>query len=326
MSKNLIILCFLLSSSFMSHSQRKDATSSAQQNYLVVEGGGLAVRIDTTISLDSLINRLAKPWQFAETGKANWIGYTEDMYSIAARGVRAIQPLVNVLQDSTHSYARYGAIYCLHLIGINSTIIGRFSEKFVKVEARNALLQFLDDPFLQEDIMRLLIRDPWPSDIPHIIATMKNCAADCWSLVNGLTRYKIERFPLRQQLPDALKAISINVTIADDFSPQLNFDRQIKEALDSFRNLNLQTIHIEDNLFKNTLVGDFASHLWHPVTIENFFAQLDLDKYSGLGSRIQYYVKGENLFIISSETARRHVIDWWTRLPDSEKERYKMGE
>ena len=142
MLRNFFTSFLLLTAVSHSFSQVIDATPSSRQNYIAVEGGGWKVKIDTTISLDSLIGRLSKNWQFIEAGKMYWIGYTEDMYSIAARGDSAIQSLINVLQSSSNSYAKYGAIYCLHLIGINSTIEGRFYEKFVSPKARTALLQF----------------------------------------------------------------------------------------------------------------------------------------------------------------------------------------
>ena len=211
MPRYLITLFIILALVSHSFSQITDVAPSGRQNYIAVEGGGWKMKIDTTTSLDSLIGKLSKNWQFIETSKMYWIGYTEDMYSIAARGDNAIQSLINVLQNSSSDHAKYGAIYCLHLIGINRTIVGRFTEEFVNTKAREALLQFLKDTFLQEAIMRLLIRDPWTSDIPYIIETMKSCQTDCWSLVNGLTRYKIDNPPIHQSIPDNIQEISINL-------------------------------------------------------------------------------------------------------------------
>ena len=220
-----------------------------------------------------------------------WIGYTEDMYSIAAREDNAIQSLINVLQSSSNSYAKYGAIYCLHLIGINRTIEGRFYEKFVNPKARAALLQFLKDTSLQEDIMRLLIRDPWTSDIPYIIETMKSCKTDCWSLVNGLTRYKLNNIPIHQTIPDNIQAVSVNLKYTNQsvLEADFDFDGQIKEALDSFRHLKSGNIIIEDTLFKSKLIGDFGSKYENPVSVQEFFGLLDFDNYASLGSRVQYW-------------------------------------
>jgi hypothetical protein len=310
-----------------SFSQITDVAPSGRQNYLAVEGGGWRMKIDTTTSLDSLIGRLSKNWQFIETGKMYWIGYTENMFSIAARGDNAIQPLMNVLQNSPSDYAKYGAIYCLHLIGINRTIVGRFTEKFVNIKARAALLQFLKDTSLQEDIMRLLIRDPWKSDIPFIIETLKSCKTDCWSLINGLTRYKMESPPIHQMIPEYIQKISVNPKYATESRNELDhyFEAQIKEVLTCFRQLKNKDIMIEETLFKSKLIGDFSSSYGSPVSIQELFNLLDLSTYSSLGSRVQYYVDDNKLFICSTETARQRLLSWWTSQTSEQRASYNKN-
>jgi hypothetical protein len=327
MLRNLFISLLLLLSIDQSFSQVVDSAPSAKQYSLPVEGGEIVMKIDTTTSLDSLIGRLSGKWEFIETGKAYWIGYTDDMFSIAGRGDSAIQPLVNVLQNSSSSYAKYGAIYCLHLIGINGEIVGRFSEEFVNPKARAALLQFLKDTLLQENIMRLLIRDPWKSDIPHIIEAMKDCRSDCWALVNGLTRYNIKDLSVHQAIPDSIKTISVKLQYTNPYVLDANFDfdKQIKEALSSFKNLRNKSIVIEDTLFRSKLVGDFTSKYDSPVSIRYFLSLLDSDRYSSLGSRIQYYVTDDKLYICSPETARRRLITWWENQTIEQKASYNKN-
>jgi hypothetical protein len=327
MLRNIFTSFLLLALVSHSFSQRTDVAPSGIQNYLAVEGGGLLMKIDTTTSLDSLIGRLSKKWELLETGKMYWIGYTRDMYSIAARGDAAIQSLVNVLQNSSNAYARYGAVYCLHLIGINRTIVGRFTEKFIVIKARAALLQFLKDTSLQEVIMRLLIRDPWTSDIPYIIETMKSYSSDCWSLVNGLTRYQINNLPIHQKIPDNINEISVQLKYTNEsvLERDFDFDAQIKEALIAFKHLKSRNILIEDTLFKSRLIGDFGSKFGSPVSIQEFFRLLDFDNYIFLGSRVQYYVTSDKLYICSPETARRRLIEWWTNLSIAEKDIYNKN-
>jgi hypothetical protein len=310
-----------------SFSQITDVAPSGRQKYLAVEGGVRKMKIDTTTSLDSLIGRLSKNWQFIETGKAYWIGYTEDMFSIAARGDNAIQPLMNVLQNSPSDYAKYGAIYCLHLIGINLTIVGRFTEKFVNIKARAALLQFLKDTSLQEDIMRLLIRDPWKSDIPFIIETLKSCKTDCWSLVNGLTRYKMESPPIRQMIPEYILKISVTPKYATESRNEVDhyFEAQIKEILTCFSQLKNKDIMIEEILFKSKLIGDFSSSYGSSVSIQELFNLLDLNTYASLGSRVQYYVDYNKLFICSTETARQRLLSWWMSQTSEQRASYNKN-
>jgi hypothetical protein len=124
---------FLLSFNITPFAQRTyiDAAPSGKENYLPVEGGAIHMPIDSTTSLINLIDRLSGDWQFIETGKMYWIGYTNDMFSIAARGDSAIGPLVKVVETSSKLKERLGAIYTLHLIGIDRSIKGRGNEPFV---------------------------------------------------------------------------------------------------------------------------------------------------------------------------------------------------
>ena len=175
--------------------------------------------------------------------------------------------------------------------------------------------------------MRLLIRDPWTSDIPYVIETMKSCKTDCWSLVNGLTRYKINNPPIHQAIPDSIREISINLKYTNQsvLESNFDFDGQIKEALDSFRHLKNKNILIEDTLFKSQLIGDFSSKYGSPLSVQEFFRLLDFDNYTSLGSRVQYYIAGDKLYICSAETARRRLIEWWTNLAADEKANYNKN-
>jgi hypothetical protein len=133
-SRHLLLLVLVLSFNVKSFTQR------TYIDRLPVEGGSIVMVIDWKTSLDSLILRLSGDWKFIETGKMYWFGYTNDMFSIAARGDSAIGPLVKVVETSTDQKARLGAICTLHLIGIDRKIRGRFVEAFVDAKARNALL------------------------------------------------------------------------------------------------------------------------------------------------------------------------------------------
>jgi len=74
------------------------------------------------------------------TGKAYWIGYTDDMYSIAAHNDAAIPPLLELIEQTKNPKAAYGAVLTIHLIGIERTVKGRFYEEFKNKKARAALL------------------------------------------------------------------------------------------------------------------------------------------------------------------------------------------
>lgn len=89
------------------------------------EGSGTEVPIDTVTALDTLIHRLKGKFPFVETGKAYFIGYTDDQFSIAAHGEAAIPALTHYIKTDADPLGKAGAIYALHLIGINSKVAGR---------------------------------------------------------------------------------------------------------------------------------------------------------------------------------------------------------
>ena len=105
-----------------------DVAPTGRQNYLAVEGGGIKINVDTISKLDDLINKTDGKWKFIETGKAYWIGYTTDMFSIASRKSSAIKPLLKFIDTTKNFHGRLGAVYSLHLIGIDSEI----KEDFMK--------------------------------------------------------------------------------------------------------------------------------------------------------------------------------------------------
>jgi hypothetical protein len=182
--KRFVLLSILMTSISLSGSaQILDRAPSGQRNYRAVEGGSEPVKIDTVTPLPELIKRFEKPWQFVETGKMYWIGYTDDMYSIAAYKDRAIQPLIKFIETNDNEDAKIGAVYALHLIGINSEIVGRFTEKFTNKNAREALLYLLKYHDLDGTIMELLIRDPWLSDVPVLFSRLSTEDKAPWYLV-----------------------------------------------------------------------------------------------------------------------------------------------
>jgi hypothetical protein len=309
-----LVFLVLTSSSF---GQVIDRAPSGRQNYLAAEGGGWRVNIDTTTSLDSLLARLYKEWDFVETGKGYWIGYTNDMFSIAARGDSAIEPLLHIAKESTNEKARVGAVYSLHLIGINRTIAGRMTENFVDRNARLALLQLLKIPDLQKTIMLLLIRDPWVSDLPHIMEAMEACTADCLVLTNGLTRYQIDSLPIHQTIPDNIQNISFKLTSSKPHVSKAKaglgggFEATIKEVLSTIKRSGNQLIEIEDTLFKLDLTGTITNTTKNSIDVGSFLHFMDFDDNLYAARSLHYYLEGGKLYICSPMTAQKRVIYWW---------------
>jgi hypothetical protein len=324
---------FLLIFNINSFAQRTyiDAAPSGKANYLPVEGGAIHMHIDSTTSLKNLIDRLFGDWQFIETGKMYWIGYTNDMFSIAARGDSAIGPLVKVVENSSRQNARLGAIYTLHLIGIERRIIGRGDEPFVNPKARKALLYLLKYGDLQPTIMELLIRDPWKSDVTCLIETMRMSGSDCWAIVGALNQYKVENAPVHQRIPESIADIVFKVRYGDSmvWKKDFDFEGQMREALDSIIALRNSSIWVDTTLLNRELLGNVRYGLGkrrfndgsQGTTIGELLDPLEFHfMFKELGYRYQYYVDRGKVYICSADSAKKRWIGWWANLNSAQRE------
>jgi hypothetical protein len=327
----IILLLSLVANSFAQQTHI-DVAPSGRSNYLPVKGGAIRMPIDSTTSLDSLIGRLSGNWEFVETGKMYWIGYTNDMFSIAARGDGAIGPLINVVEHSINYNAKLGAIYTLHLIGINRKIIGRFVEAFVDTNARKALLHLLRYTDWQPTIMELLIRDPWKSDLPDLIGTMQQTDSDCWAVVAGLNRYKLADAPIHQKIPDNIGNVVLKLRYSDPMRLENNFDfdGQIKEVLDSIIALHNNLIAVDTALLSQKLAGNFRFKLGNETfpdgsqgtSIGSFLDPFGSDMFFDMGNKFQYYLDDGKLYICTADATKKRWINWWVNLTPSQQMKY----
>jgi hypothetical protein len=302
-----------------------DVPPRGRQNERAVTGGRQKVNFNTNTPLPVLIGRLDGDWEEVMTGKAYWFGYTDDMYGIAAYGDRAIGPLLTFAKAAHSAHAKYGALLALHLIGIDGRITGRFSEEFKNPGARGALLDCLTDDTLRDDAMRMLIRDPWPSDVPRLMGAMKNSRADCWTIVNGLFRYKLKSIPFRQAVPGRLADKSVAFIMPQDFGS----DQFLWDILGSMKRVAGASLVLEDGLLQSGLWGysrigygggnagpkevPFAKILDEIVGANATFS------YCDLGNRIQYFVEDGAVHICSSRTAKDRWLKWWDMQPEAYK-------
>jgi len=270
--------------------------------------------------LNSLLPKLSENWEFLETGKAYWIGYTKDMFSIAAYGDSAVGPLLTLVDTTSVERARIGAIYTLHLIGINRTIAGRFMEKFVDSNARGAMLSLLKYPELQSTIMSLLTRDPWRSDVPRLFEMMMSTDESCWAIGCGLLHYNLANPPVDQELPEALSHLYISLKNANFRAkdPTENIEAQMHAALDSIVALKSDLIEVEQSLFEQKLYGySWFNPTGRVVAVSEYLKTItpETDRFSlsyiNLGYRIHYYAQEGKVYICSAATAKRRWIAWW---------------
>ncbi|MBN8675302.1 MAG: hypothetical protein J0L56_14315 [Chitinophagales bacterium] len=326
---NFIVGTLLISQNLFG--QVLDVAPTGRQNILPVEGGGITMKIDSTTPLYKLIERLNGNWHFLETGKGYWIGYTEDMFSIAARGNVSIQALTDFFMTTQNRKGKIGAIYTLHLIGIDRQIVGRFYEKFINPAARAALLKLLSQPEFTYPIMELLMRDPWKSDIPYFFEILQSGSNEetCWPIINSLARYKID-LPITSNLADSLQNLSIRLKVENEniLEPDFDFNGQIKEALKKFRSQYPEKINVDENLFGDDLSKYYKTKLSSNLSISNFLSSLGIERnnpfsYSDIGCKIQYFVDNGKLNFCTISTARQRLINWWNNLPVEEKDKFK---
>jgi hypothetical protein len=201
--RNILILLSFLSCIYITYGQEPNRA---------VEGGGSIVTIDSITPLSVLIERLKYPLQFVETGKMYWIGYPNLMFSIAYHKDKAIQPLVDFINRVHSIEAKENALYTLHLIGLESSTGGRFSEEFKNPKARKAILQFMNHYALHRTVVHLLMRDPWRMDISYYMEYLSKPNKDYSKVLHALNWfYLLKNRPLCQQIPAYLRKINIRV-------------------------------------------------------------------------------------------------------------------
>lgn len=318
-----------------------DNQTDSDQNYLPVEGDRIYMKIDTSTPLNKLIDRLNGNWEFIETGKGYWIGYTNDMFSIAARGDNAINELIDFFHTTKSKNGKIGAIYTIHLIGINRTIVGRTSEKFLNPLARKALLNllneenlnsierkkvgFMEESTLSYQIMELLSRDPWPSDIPYLFDLLEKKTDEeiIWPILNFLKWYEIHDYlPYNnhQEIPEDFNILSIVFPVKDEKSLSLDFDfsSQAREALKIFKKKFPDIIEIENVILKNkeNILKFTNTKLSNNTNID------DLTSHIGM-STIKYYFEKGKIYFFTIKTAQNRTVSWWQNLSEEEKKKFQ---
>jgi hypothetical protein len=298
--------------------------------------------IDKKTSLDILISRLEKPWEFVNTMAGYWIGYTDDMFQIAYHKKKAIEPLLELIESSDSLRAKIAALYTLHLIGINSTVVGRIAENFSDTTARKAILSLLNDNQLNRDVLLLLKRDPWPMDIPFFMEYLAQSGNDYSYVLSALRNYlvtlKIENRPLFENLPQEIynKEVTIKTDSLSSFHPiadliglknalgnKIEIDKEIldskewKEGLKAFRKAKG-----EDLIHKIYLENGTETHTKPKISdIESFGLNPAID-YSGWKDLRFYYSFHDNkLFIYSQNNARIILLKWWESLLSEDKDK-----
>lgn len=356
MKKLLLLSLLVVSGCLPKYSQ--SITANTQDNSLVslpkgkyahraTEGSGMEVPIDTVTALDTLIQRLIGKFTFVNTGKGYFIGYTDDEFSIAAHGDAAIPALMRFIKSGVDPLGRSGAVYALHLIGINSTVAGRFYEEFKSVKAREALRELLKTEELQDEVMELLKRDPWQSDVPYLFDLLNHSNTDNWAIINCLTRYNIRGIPFHEEIPEEIADIRLEPLLSTDIpsNPVYNdkwirpYEKQALELVMYLTKIENRFISVDTTLLHSRVFGNSYFSLkpgtWSvngkkdkpgTITLGRLFNNLTDIDYSGHNmTRIQYYIENDRIHICSTVTVKQRLLRWWNDLPLEQKNSYAQN-
>jgi hypothetical protein len=310
-----------------------DVPPQGRENELAVMGGGIPVHVETNVLLGQLIQRLEGPWREVETGKGYWIGYTADMYSMAVYGEQAVQPLVEFIHASKSKHARYGALLTLHLIGIERRIAGRFIEHFKSQTVRNAFYGLLPEPELRDKVLLLLVRDPWPTDIPHLFKLLGQTDDEhCRALVNALFRYNLNNAQFGGMLPDEAQDARVFLALKDGTHELGALRVFTKEAPDERGERINQLLHTDSQViiqwrprgdrvvWKFTDVSEAQKRFHqygykldlHPVICNALQGEVNSPfRYCDLDDPFNFNVNHTDVFIITPAAAKARWLTWW---------------
>jgi len=332
------LTAILLLNSCTSARQKPVSVTSDTNYYRAQEGGEVLVHIDKTTSLDDLIKKLGEKWELLETGKGYWIGYTDDMFSIAAYKDKAIQPLTDYFNSTNSDQGKTGVIYSLHLIGINGKIAGRFYEQFTDSNARQALLNLTNNKASTHLIVSLLARDPWKSDLPTLNKLLKKDSTNL-ELINALFRYTKDDFPFRQDISESLDTINIFLQDSTGINKIGKLVTVYRENIaadvdkgNNMKNVVLQVSKAGGRVFRKLIIfpGEikkvqdyFACNKSqlekNSCTVLNDllydFFQLSKEKvsdfsYDGSSNNFFHYVEKNNLIICTAQQTRLRWLDY----------------
>jgi hypothetical protein len=275
------------------------------------------VVVDAVVALPELLRRLSNDWQFVETGKGYWIGYTDDMYSIAAHGEAAIAPLLKLAKNAPSSHTRLGAVYSLHLIGIESHEAGRYIEQFKVLAARQALRSLLTDTTVGVTVGKLLMRDPWQSDIPLIFEALEKGGPNDWVLINLLQRYSLTGLPLQQAIPDDIGNEPLQIPPYQWKKGGVASQLQVHSILQELVKLRPRQIVLKKGVeqlrasvttvFSEDMI--LSGHMG--LCVRDFLYEMTEVDYLRLGSQLFYFVEGRRVTVCGPTTARKRTLAWW---------------
>jgi hypothetical protein len=178
---------------------------------------------------------------------------------------------------------------------------------------------------LSYQIMKLLSRDPWPSDIPYLFDLLEKKTDEeiIWPILNFLKRYEIHDYlPYNnyQEIPEDFNILSIDFPVKDENSLSRDFDfsTQAREALKKFKKKFRDKIEIENEILKNkeNILKFTNTKLSNNTNID------DLTSCIGM-STIKYYFEKGKIYFFTIKTTQNRTVSWWQNLSEEEKKKFQ---
>jgi hypothetical protein len=177
--------------------------------------------------------------------------------------------------------------------------------------------------------MHLLMRDPWQSDIPVLLSTLRQPSEANWEIVNALKFHYIPGLPIRQPIPDEIaeidfaypraKSQTFQERIAAETRNEMNaYDAQVFGVLRAIRTMNKPGIQVEDSLllerrFWGRSATEFGCKNCIGVGGKRLMLKTFLETMAE--SRVQYFVAANTVVICTSNQARQRILTWWDAQP-----------
>lgn len=246
------------------------------------------------------ISKLDSNWRLKE-GKRYWVGHTEEMRAVAEFSEDAIEPLLNLIKQTDSLNAKEGAVYSIHLIGVdNQPEDYRIFERFIHPSAREALLSLLNEPDVERLALNLLVRDPWSRDVPSLLQRLRNGTEFEMEYIKALQKYSVSGKPVHQDLPENIVVPRFGI------DQRLSLDSKIVESLETLEQCTIS--HELDGLklnIENISAYDFLDKLTgspYPKTIHKTYDRIDRG--------IEYYVEDNQVFLCDISIAKERWLEW----------------
>lgn len=280
-----------------------------------VEGGFLATLVDESVPIPKALENLAANPDVIETGKGYWIGYNPQMLSVGARGEAAIPFLLDFIKQAPDPKVRHAGLLALHLVGIECVVDGRFTEDFRNRKAREAMWELMKVEGLTDEVSGLLKRDPWPADVPAIMAALAAVKDDCPRTLNALLRYPLAKRPLD------LGSNGMGVSFT---KPKQYTDRDfVRLAIEGIKANSSIRVEVADGMLEQIPVsgsmGNPAPKKWEG-TLDELLAEIkDLTPtfdYVHSGRRVYYHLETSGadqpvLHFLTAASAKKRWLEWW---------------